>query len=65
MYYAYFAYNANDQVVDHLVDTAITAGSCIKYPGTIAADHVDFFIKFVLRQELSVAQQFLLQVSIT
>ena len=56
-------YNANDEIVDVAYDTAIPPGTCIGYPSVVVADHVEFYIKFVLREQYSIAEQFLLQVT--
>ena len=62
-YYTYIAYNANDEIIDEHFDIALPAGSCIGYPSLVTADHVDFYIKFVFREQYSIAEQFLLQVT--
>lgn len=63
VYLAYLAYDGNEQVLDQ-DEIAFVIGSVIKYPSVIVADHVDFFIKFVLRNELSIAKKIQLQVTI-
>lgn len=66
VYLAFFAYNGNDQVIDS-GENPLTPGTTIAYStlSTMVADHVNFFVKFVFRQELSVAQKLLLQVTTT
>lgn len=59
-YLAYIAYNANDQEVDQ---NELPASICISYPSIVSADHVDFYLKFVQRNELNIIKRFLIQVS--
>jgi hypothetical protein len=62
VYLGYISYDANDAVLEQN-EIAFTPGTTILYPGAFVADHVDFFVKFVFRNELSVAQALQLQVT--
>jgi hypothetical protein len=62
VYLGYIAYNANDAILEQ-GEGAFTPGTTIVYPGSLTADHVDFFVKYVFRNELSVAQALQLQVT--
>jgi hypothetical protein len=62
VYLGYIAYDANDAILEQN-ELAYTLGTAITYPGVHVADHVDFFVKFVFREELSVAQALQLQVT--
>ena len=62
VYLGYISYDANDAVLEQN-EIAFTPGTAILYPGIHIADHVDFFVKFVFRNELSVAQALQLQVT--
>lgn len=64
VYLAYIAYNGADAILEQN-EIAYTPGTTIVYPGVYTADHVDFFVKFVFRENLSVAQEFQLQVTVT
>ncbi|MGC1582158.1 MAG: hypothetical protein WA766_11775 [Candidatus Acidiferrales bacterium] len=63
VYLTYIAYNSNDEIIDASYDTAMTPGTCIPYPSIYIADHVQFFIKLVFREQYSIAEQYLLQVT--
>lgn len=62
VYLGYISYDANDAVLEQS-EIAFTPGTTILYPGAFVADHVDFFVKLVFREELSVAQALQLQVT--
>lgn len=62
VYLAFLAYNGNDEEIDQ-GEFAMAPGTTIPYPSILVADHVDFFVKYVFREELSVAEKLLLQVS--
>lgn len=63
VYLGYISYDANDAILEQN-EIAYTPGTTTLYPGTFVADHVDFFVKFVFREELSVAQALQLQVTV-
>lgn len=68
VYIAYISYNANDIALEQneiVWPYNFSTSGCIAYPGIYKADYVEFFIKLVFRQPLSIAQQILLQVTTT
>lgn len=62
-YLGYISYDANDAILEQN-ELAFIPGTTITYPGSLVADHVDFFVKFIFRNELSVAQALQLQVTV-
>lgn len=64
VYLGVIAYNGNDEILDQQ-EYAYTPGTTTPFvPSSMyTADHVDFWIKFVFRNELSVAEMFKLQVT--
>lgn len=63
VYLAYIAYDGNEQILDQN-EIAFVVGTVLKYPSTFVADHVNFFVKFIFRHELSVAKKLQLQVTV-
>lgn len=63
VYLAYLAYDGNSQILAQ-DEIAFVVGTVIRYPSVFVADHVDFFVKFIFRNELSIAKKLQLQVTI-
>lgn len=62
VYLAYTAFDGNDQVLAS-GEVAMAPGTTILYPSGVVADHVDFFVKYVFRGSLSIAEKLKLQVT--
>ena len=62
VYLAYISYDGNDAILES-GENAYTPGTTSLYPGTLTADHVNFFVKLVFRNALSVAKKLQLQIT--
>lgn len=60
--FAYITYDGNDNVLETAA-VSIVSGTSKGFTFSHVPDHVDFYVQFPLSQELSVIEQFLLQVT--